>query len=242
MKGQRRIYLIDSENIGVSFINKIDKIGKHDKVIVFESNKTAKMTFRDAFKLSNYINKIETVHVNNGTPNAMDFIIVTLLGQLITLDKSAIYIIVSNDKGYDVAINYWKSKGAIVRRHTSLEYDDLTLKSNIADDEDDSTEYIDLYDEDEPFDEYMEYLKLENEQIDTEHKKCLSMYDNCNLLNKIIKIRKNESIASLVYTIYKYKSFEEAEESLRKIVKYRKDAKIQQIKLNWNLFYHANKV
>ena len=108
----RRLYLIDSENVGATFANELIKLGEKDRVIIFESDKSAKVKvlFSEAKKLVKW-NKFKTVHIKNSASNAMDFVLATVLGSIITKNKYKEYIIVSNDNGYNSIIEYWSSKG-----------------------------------------------------------------------------------------------------------------------------------
>ena len=38
-----RVYLVDTENIGSVFLDELPKIGKNDKVVIFESDKSLRL-------------------------------------------------------------------------------------------------------------------------------------------------------------------------------------------------------
>lgn len=118
---KRRLYLIDSENVGGTFANELIKLGDKDRVIIFESDKSAKIKilFSEAEKLVKW-NKFKTVHIKNSTSNAMDFVLATVLGNIIAKNKYEEYIIISNDNGYNIIIDYWRNKGYKVYKQGSI--------------------------------------------------------------------------------------------------------------------------
>lgn len=121
LKKLRRIYLVDTENVGSTFAQDLIKIGDLDRVIVFESDKSAKIKvlFSEAEKITKW-GKLETVHIKNVAANAMDFTLVTILGSLIAKNKYKEYVIISNDNGYNTVVEYWKDKGYKVYKQGSI--------------------------------------------------------------------------------------------------------------------------
>lgn len=244
-----RIYLVDTENIGSVFLDELPKIGENDKVVIFESDKSLRLSFADAIKLNNCIDKIESVHIKNGTQNAMDFMIATVLGHLITLDASPTYIIVSNDKGYDIIINFWKSQGVRVRRHSNINYKDSTLETqkqrrkamkdiifdtltgNIRKEIRNELDEINGDTDDNRLIEEHQQQFIES----------ISLQDNKRLLKEMIKLRADEDCSMIATIISDYKEFNDAVEPLTKQLKYSKGPKLITIGENWNLFFHADK-
>lgn len=63
-----------------------------------------------------------TVHVSHARKgqNALDFQIVTLLGNLVAQgERSHRYVIVTNDEGFDAAVAFWRARGYDVSRRPS---------------------------------------------------------------------------------------------------------------------------
>lgn len=106
-KAVKYVYLVDYENVG----NRIKIAQKSESKIFYFSNKRE----MDCIK-SNEV----CLNLKVSGKNALDFILDSRLGFLIaTYGKKKSYIIVSNDKGYDTVINYWKSLGYSVSRRES---------------------------------------------------------------------------------------------------------------------------
>lgn len=118
---KRKVYLIDTENVGKEFTSELAKLGDLDRVIIFESDKSLKIkvSFSEAERLVKW-GKIKTVKIKNTGSNAMDFTIATILGRLIEKNKYKEYIIVSNDNGYNTIVEYWKDKGYKVYKQGNI--------------------------------------------------------------------------------------------------------------------------
>lgn len=101
-------FLVDTENINdYSFLNNYN-LTKRDKLVLFVTNKSGKISFNDLELINK--SKISMIfeYVGNGEKNALDFQLVTYLA-LYAKEKNE-YIIVSKDKGYNTSIKYLKSK------------------------------------------------------------------------------------------------------------------------------------
>lgn len=105
-------YLIDLENTGSEVLTNLCGVKKGSKIVIFYSENYKKISL----DLINNIEKVkafcETVKVNTGTKNALDFQLSTYLGFLIAKDSNNenTYYIVSKDQGYSATINFWKNR------------------------------------------------------------------------------------------------------------------------------------
>lgn len=104
------IYVVDTENnIDYGFVKNLDP--SVDEVVFFYSNKSGKISF----ELMHYLTNNEIMYnfefCEVGYPNALDFHIVVFVTNLISKNKfnELTFVIVSNDKGFEVAFNYLKS-------------------------------------------------------------------------------------------------------------------------------------
>lgn len=70
---QRKIYLVDTENIGGRWMTLCETCSKNDKIVLFHTNEAMKFTFEDMRYLQPYMTQIHMIHCYNGTPNALDF-------------------------------------------------------------------------------------------------------------------------------------------------------------------------
>lgn len=112
-KHMKRFFLIDVENVGKAGLEGVDKvINCEDKVIMFHA-------MIHSYKISEALMErvrmkagvTEEVNMYMHTKNAMDFQLCTYLGYLVGENGTGgKYYIVSQDKGYQAAIEFIKSK------------------------------------------------------------------------------------------------------------------------------------
>lgn len=127
----KRIYLIDTENISNYDFLVSENVGKNDELIFFCSSNSRGIRFEDAkLLLENEATKSFEV-VNVGNKNALDFQLVTYVSiNIAAKDAEIEYYIVSNDKGYEVAISYIKEKIGVEITRVSIS----SPKIDVADD------------------------------------------------------------------------------------------------------------
>lgn len=216
-----RVYLIDTENIGRKLLQELDKLRDIDKAIIFESDKSFRLSFKEILNIDN--SKISVIETHNSAKNAMDFMIVSTLGHLVTVNKDKIYIIVSNDTGFDEVVNFWKFQGLYVRRHTDIGIDDISLETQMHRTKElqlkELTKIYDIKDNDKS-----------NDNIEL----------NVNILNRIIVLRSNESAIDIATIIYNHNDFTECKENIAKCIRYDKNNKLNIIYKHWGEFFHNN--
>lgn len=95
-------FYIDYENVHNAGLRGLDFLSEDDHVYIFYSENAN--TFNvDSMKIAmNSVCGIDFVEANVGTPNAMDFQIITLVYAMIEADD--MHYIISKDKGFDAAI------------------------------------------------------------------------------------------------------------------------------------------
>ena len=113
-------YLVDYENVNVSGFQGIKKLDSNDIVIIFYSDKADTLTFGLHRRINESSATFEFQKVSAGIKNALDFQLCSYLGFLIrdNLGNKEIsevkeeynYYIVSNDRGYAVLPDYWKTR------------------------------------------------------------------------------------------------------------------------------------
>lgn len=216
-----RVYLIDTENIGKKLLQELSKLGKDDRVIIFESDKSFRLSFRETTSIDN--SKVSVIDAHNSAKNAMDFMIVTILGHLITVDKEKSYIIVSNDTGFDEVVNFWKSRGLCVRRHTDIGLEDESMDTQVY-----RTKELKLK-------ELSKIYGTEENKHDTR-----KIMFNVGVLNEIIVLRSNESVVDIADIIYNNKDFMKCKEKILEQLRHNKNIKISKIFENWDEFFHIS--
>ena len=122
-----RYYLVDSENVNDNWLMLFDMAEETDEIIVFYTKKSPHMSYMSVIKLiENDQRKIKFEECFEGN-NALDFQLISYMGYLMGSDAAAKsnsseshedneYIVMSNDTGYDPAIQFWKKKGFSVKR------------------------------------------------------------------------------------------------------------------------------
>lgn len=108
-------YLIDFENVRTDGIKKLKEIREGDALIIFYSENCKNITL-DVLDIIGELNlKYSSYKVKVGTKNALDFQLASHLGFLIGQGKKdAKYYIVSDDKGFDVVADFWRSQNVSV--------------------------------------------------------------------------------------------------------------------------------
>ena len=111
-------YFVDGENVSPNqaFVQEIlQKPDAH--LVLFVSDHCQWPKESDAKNKQLLVNAtVERVNCETGTKNAMDFQIVGVVGEYLAKYPDGAAYIVSNDTGYDAAINMWLSKGFSVGR------------------------------------------------------------------------------------------------------------------------------
>ena len=113
------VLLVDFENVHANGLQGITALRKQDTLYLFY-NDTLKITI-DTHRS---IEKVECEKiyqkVTTKTPNAADFLLVTILGDLIGNNSERSYAVISNDTGFDVVVKYWKSKNVDIVKCSTI--------------------------------------------------------------------------------------------------------------------------
>lgn len=104
-------YLVDTENVQFHWLDLLDKCSSKDKIIIYCTKKTGAVKYSIVQKLVSFKGKIEFSECNCGSPNALDFQLVAELGFMAGKKPKEDYIIVSNDRGFDVVIQHFNRIG-----------------------------------------------------------------------------------------------------------------------------------
>lgn len=116
----KRIYLVDSENVGDIWVPLLVASQPDEEVIVFYTQKSPHMNYENVRLLKETEKEAEFVKCFEGS-NALDFQLVTQLGYLLCENQENSYVIVSNDTGFDAALRYWKQRNMPVQRLSGKE-------------------------------------------------------------------------------------------------------------------------
>ena len=105
----KRVLYIDFENVSQQGLRGIQNLTKNDLVRIFLGPKCSKMSLIDADLVFHCDATVELIKNDQIGKNALDFIIMVHLGYDIAKKTGNAYYVVSNDKGYEPAINEMKS-------------------------------------------------------------------------------------------------------------------------------------
>lgn len=149
-----RIFYIDGENRSPKFwCEALSQLNASDEVIVFYTDQSGKIPIRYLDAIKNCKCKLKSINVKTGTPNALDFILVSYLSQRILTAKKSEHVIVSCDSGYDIIINRFMNEGFKIMKLDAINDNTLRhLKNHLE------SEHISLNKENEG-----EYEELHNE-------------------------------------------------------------------------------
>lgn len=107
-----RLVIIDSENVGYREIDKIYETLLTNSRIFCVGNKTAV----DAYKNCIIYKDIENIIVDYNYRNASDFVIIALAAMYLGSEKATVCEIISDDCGFDGAIQYLVAEGYNIKR------------------------------------------------------------------------------------------------------------------------------
>lgn len=109
------IYLVDMENIPHAWAKLLEGCSVGDRFVLFYTEQVGQVPIALMKQVTESQAQMEYVKCHNG-PNGLDFQLVTEMGYRVAKDPSAEYIIVSQDHGFDVVIDYWGERGIQTKR------------------------------------------------------------------------------------------------------------------------------
>ncbi|MBQ3543743.1 MAG: hypothetical protein IJA34_01960 [Lachnospiraceae bacterium] len=182
MENKMTVYLVDFENVRSAGIKGVDKLNPEDKVVIFYSKNADAITFEAHKLLSLSSAEVETFMISKGGRNSLDFQLATYLGYLVMENKYNNIVIISKDKGFLFAIEFWNENQDICNA-------DIFIKTS-----------VDGYLSNEPFvdeavgeiiEEVSENNSLKNEEIkEVQESIIISKEESKNEDNKKDKKRK----------------------------------------------------
>ena len=116
----KKIYLVDSENVGDIWVPLLAASQPEDEVIVFYTQKSPHMNYENVRMLKETDKEAIFIKCFEGS-NALDFQLVSELGYRLRENQECDYVIVSNDTGFDAVVRYWSQRQMSVRRLSGKE-------------------------------------------------------------------------------------------------------------------------
>lgn len=157
----RKVYLVDTENVGTAWKELLPQKGAKDVIILFYTEHSPGISYGDLNVIREYPSSFDMILCYPGK-NGLDFQMVSYLGYLIKTAPKSEYIIVSNDTGYDAVVKFWSEREIEVCRRSKSEL--LTPKEKQAEDGDVKIMLKEALSETYQTDEYLEkiYQMLRN--------------------------------------------------------------------------------
>lgn len=114
-KRMKKVYLVDSENVGDVWVPLLAASRAEDLVLIFYTQNSPHMNYETLRLLKETQKEPVFVKCFEGN-NALDFQLVTELGYRLREDKNCDFVIVSNDTGFDAVTRYWNERKMSVSR------------------------------------------------------------------------------------------------------------------------------
>ncbi len=114
------IYLIDYENVNESGLEGIKSLKSEDQVHIFYSDQIKTIPFERSIELSQSRARIEYIQTRKTAKNYLDFQLTTYLGFLIGKGEKGEVVVVSNDKGFDSVVDFWKGRNIKISRYENI--------------------------------------------------------------------------------------------------------------------------
>ena len=129
------IFLVDFENVGSSGLNGLELLEKDDYVYIF--GRHLKL-FLSKDEVVNKIRKSKTDNIefydtHKTADNYLDFQLISFLGYLVGKGEKANYYIISEDKGFDSAVDFWEKRNISIHKQKCIKIN--SLENNIVKEE-----------------------------------------------------------------------------------------------------------
>ena len=99
----RKVYLVDTENVGTAWKELLPQRGVKDMIILFYTENSPGISYVDLNVIREYPSSFDMILCYPGK-NGLDFQMISYLGYLIKTAPKTEYVIISNDTGYDAAV------------------------------------------------------------------------------------------------------------------------------------------
>ena len=110
------IYIVDYENVKDDGLDAIQQIKKEDKVIIFYSGNTPKISIDTARELLCRKLDVQMLKAITGHKDSLDHQLASYLGMLMTNDRENDFCIITGDTAFDDVRSFWKKRGYKVYR------------------------------------------------------------------------------------------------------------------------------
>lgn len=112
---KKTIYLIDTENVGSAWKALLERMNRQDQLLLFYTENSPGISYADLQLLLNSGRTFEFIPCHTGK-NGLDFQLISYLGYLQSKIAKNRLVVVSDDTGYDPALQFWTDKGFLAER------------------------------------------------------------------------------------------------------------------------------
>ena len=114
------IYLIDYENVNEAGLEGVKALKGDDQVHIFFSDQIKSIPFERSIELTQSRATIEFIRTHKTAKNYLDFQLSTYLGYLIGKGEKGEVYVVSQDKGFDSVVDFWKGRNIKISRYENI--------------------------------------------------------------------------------------------------------------------------
>lgn len=113
-------YFVDYENVKDDGLDAIPQIKKEDKVTIFFSVNTPKMSIEVAGLLLCRKLNVQMIKAVTGHKDALDHQLASYMGMVMAKDKENDFCIITGDTAFDDVVSFWKRKKYRIYRVSKL--------------------------------------------------------------------------------------------------------------------------
>lgn len=118
----RVVYLVDTENVGRSFIPLLMEPEDDATYILFCTEHSPLVPLALLPKVTKNLEQFQFIECCTPGQNALDFQLISYMGYLMKEAPTTKYVVLSKDMGYDSAIRFWQLRGYDVKRREPVPY------------------------------------------------------------------------------------------------------------------------
>lgn len=115
-----RCVYVDTENVSTkNWVSCLRGLSKQDVVYLVYTQNSKQIPIWNIEQVIECEARIRVVEAKCGSPNALDFVLVSVLSSRVVKAPKSYHVILSNDKGFDAVVEYHVRNGSHVCRVTS---------------------------------------------------------------------------------------------------------------------------
>ena len=117
---EKRLYLVDYENVSDAGLVGVDTLSSSDTVIIFYGSKVKSVAYESLIAITSSKATIEHLKAEKTAKNYLDFQLTTYLGYKLGKEGFDEICIISKDSGFDAVVDFWTDKGYTITRREAI--------------------------------------------------------------------------------------------------------------------------